>query len=115
MEPIPKHSIRVLDVDGLKVYVYVERFDNALLIVVSKQGFKLGTLIFSMKELEGPSRSTVLLGWRGGVQARAFAEKVSSETGLMTLLSINLEEEYIQKQFRSILEALNQCIKEVAV
>lgn len=114
MESIPKHSIRVLDADGLKIYVYVERFDNALFILISRQGFKLGTLIFSMKGLEEPSRSTTLLGWRSDIQARIFAEKASSETGLMTLLSINLEEEHVQRQFRSILEALNQCIREVA-
>jgi len=115
VEQIPKHSVRVLDIDGLKIYIYVEKFDNALLVFISEQGFKLGTLIFSMIGLEGASRSTVLLGWRGSIQARVFAEKASSETGLMTLLSINLEEEHIQKQFRSILETLNQCIKEVAV
>ncbi|MBS7612163.1 hypothetical protein KEJ27_08195 [Candidatus Bathyarchaeota archaeon] len=107
--------MKTLDLDGLKVYVYVEKFDNALFILISKQGFKMGTLIFSIKGLEEPSRSTTLLGWRGEVQARIFAEKASSETGLMTLLSINLEEEHIQKHFRSILETLNQCIKEVSV
>jgi len=109
----PKSSTKVLDLEGLKIYIYVEKLDNALIILLSKHGFRLGTLIFSMKELEGPSRSTTLLGWKGEVQGRIFAERVSSETGLMTLLSINLEEEYTQKYFRSILETLNQCIREV--
>ncbi len=114
MDTLPKHSLKTLDLDGLKVYVYVEKFDNALFILISKQVFKIGTLTFSIKELEGPPRSTTLLGWRGEVQARILAEKASSETGLMTLLSINLEEEHIQRHFRSILEALNQCIKEAS-
>lgn len=114
MSSLPKRSMRILDVEGLKISVYVEKFDNALFIIISKHGIKLGTLIFSMRELEGPPRSTVLLGWRGEVQARIFAEKATYETGLMTLLSINLEEEYVQRYFRDILEALTECIREVA-
>lgn len=106
--------MKALDLDGSKIYIYAERFDNALFILISRQGFKMGTLIFSMRGVGEPSRSTTLLGWRGEFQARIFAEKVASETGLMTLLSINLEEEYVQKYFRSVLEALNQCIKEVS-
>lgn len=107
--------MKTLDLNGLRINIYAEKLDNALFILISKQGLKLGTLIFSMREVGEPSRSTTLLGWRGEVQARIFAEKVSSETGLMTLLSINLEEEHVQKHFRSILEALNQCIKEVSI
>lgn len=111
-EPV-KHALRTVSLDGLKVQVYVEKFENAYLILISKNGIRLGTLVCSLKLKGGLTKSMTLLGWRGEVQARMLAEKVAYDTGLITLLSTNVEEHVLQRNIHTVFKTIVQCMKDV--
>ena len=108
-----KRVLKTLDLAGITIHIYVERFENAYLVLISEDGVRLGTLVCSIRLREGLTRSTTLLGWKGEIQARMLAEKISHETGLITLLSVNLDEERLQKNLQGIVETLIRCLEEV--
>ncbi|RLI23986.1 hypothetical protein DRO58_08000 [Candidatus Bathyarchaeota archaeon] len=108
-----RRVLKTLDLAGVTVHIYVERFENAYLVLISENGVRLGTLVCSIRLREGLTRSMTLLGWKGEIQARMLAEKIAHETGLITLLSINLEEENLQKNLQEIAKALTGCLEEV--
>ena len=108
-----RHVLKTLSLVGAAVHIYVERFENAYLILVSKDSVRLGTLVCSIRLREGLTRSMTLLGWKGEIQARMLAEKIAHETGLITLLSINLEEESLQRNLQEIMKTIMRCLEEV--
>lgn len=83
---------------------------NSCMVLLSEREDKLGTLAIAVprpKDLLGPISSSILVGEKNAVSARAFAEYLTAVKGKIGLVSIYLEsmdERQAQSVFKKLVE-----------
>ena len=105
---------KVILIENDEILVKLLQFSNAVIILITEKPVALGTICFATPSLnlEGMEygESVALFGGRFDFFARALAERTAAETGKMVLVSVALNDKFLEDQ-QNLLKIMNAILE----
>ena len=104
---------KIVDVENRNFTIQVLKFDNGNFISVSEDSGKLGSMVISLSKDPTPITTTVIPAKNESFFLKLTAEKISTLTKGITIVSSNIKSELKPETVRTLLSEIMEMVRNV--